>query len=40
MVDKITSVPMERIGKRAGKLPVAVLHMVDEAIELWLGIRR
>lgn len=39
MVDKIMSVPLERIGKRTGKLPVAILHIVDEAIELWLGIR-
>jgi mRNA interferase MazF len=40
MVDKVLSVPRERIAKRAGHLPAAVLRLVDEALELWLGIRR
>lgn len=40
MVDKVLSVPRERIAKKAGHLPAAVLQLVDEALELWLGVRR
>jgi mRNA interferase MazF len=37
MIDKIMSVPRERIAKKAGRLPVTVLGMVDEALKLWLA---
>jgi mRNA interferase MazF len=40
MVDKVMSVPRERIAKKTGRLPVGALHLVDEALRLWLGIRR
>jgi len=40
MIDKIMSVPRERIGKKTGKVPDAVLRLVDEALRLWLDVRR
>jgi mRNA interferase MazF len=40
MVDKVISVPRERVEKKAGRLPVEVLRLVDEALKLWLGVRR
>jgi mRNA interferase MazF len=40
MVDKMMSVPRERIGKKTGRLPPSVLRLVDEALTLWLGVRR
>jgi mRNA interferase MazF len=39
MVDKVMSVPRERVAKKAGRLPVATLQLVDDALRLWLGIR-
>ena len=39
MVDKVLSVPRERIAKKAGRLPRGVLRLVDEALTLWLGVR-
>jgi mRNA interferase MazF len=39
MVDKVLSVPRERIAKKTGHLPRAVLRLVDEALGLWLRIR-
>jgi mRNA interferase MazF len=39
MVDKVVSVPRERIARKAGHLPLGVLRLVDEALGLWLGIR-
>jgi mRNA interferase MazF len=38
MVDKITAINRERIGKRIGRLIDAELAEVDRAILLWLGI--
>ena len=40
MVDKVMIVPRERIAKKAGRLPLAALQLVDDALRLWLGIRR
>ena len=40
MVDKVMSVPRERVAKKTGRLPVPALQLVDEALRLWLGIRR
>jgi mRNA interferase MazF len=40
MVDKVMSVPRARVAKKAGRLPVAALQLVDDALRLWLGIRR
>jgi len=39
MVDKVISVPRERIAKKGGRLPAAALQLVDDALRLWLGIR-
>jgi mRNA interferase MazF len=38
MVDKITAINRERIGKRIGRLIDAELAEVDRALLLWLGI--
>lgn len=40
MVDKITAIHRERIGKRIGRLGDAELAEVDRALLLWLGIDR
>jgi mRNA interferase MazF len=40
MVDKVMSIPRERIAKKAGRLPAEVLGRIDEALRLWLGIRQ
>lgn len=40
MVDKVQSVPRERIMKKTGRLPMPVLRLVDEALALWLGLRQ
>ncbi len=39
MVDKVMRVPRERVAKKTGRLPVATLQLVDDALRLWLGIR-
>ena len=39
MVDKIMTVPRERIAKKTGRLPVAAIRRIDEAIKLWLSVR-
>ncbi|HLN03188.1 MAG TPA: type II toxin-antitoxin system PemK/MazF family toxin [Bryobacteraceae bacterium] len=38
MVDKITAINRERIGKRIGRLGDTELAEVDRALSLWLGI--
>ena len=38
MVDKITAINRERIGKRIGRLIDTELAEVDRALLLWLGI--
>ncbi len=40
MVDKITAINRERIGKRIGRLGDAELAEIDHALLLWLGIAR
>ncbi len=40
MIDKVMSVPREKIGKKAGRLPAATLSRVDDALRLWLGVRQ
>ena len=40
MVDKVMTVPQERVAKKAGRLPAAALELLDDALRLWLGIRR
>ena len=39
MIDKVMSVPRERIGKKIGRVPGPVLRQIDEALRLWLDIR-
>ena len=38
MVDKVTSVPRERIGATLGALQAADLRAIDDALRLWLGL--
>jgi mRNA interferase MazF len=38
MVDKITAINRERVGKRVGRLIDTELAEVDRALLLWLGI--
>jgi mRNA interferase MazF len=38
MVDKMTAISRDRIGKRIGRLMDAELAQVDRALSLWLGI--
>ena len=38
MVDKITAIYRERIGKRIGRLSDSEVEQVDRALLLWLGI--
>ena len=38
MVDKVTSVPRERIGRTLGVLHAADLRMIDEGLRLWMGL--
>lgn len=38
MVDKVTSVPRERIGGTLGALHAADLRAIDDALRLWIGL--
>jgi mRNA interferase MazF len=38
MVDKIVSVPRERIGGRIGQIAAADLEGIDRALRLWLSL--
>ena len=39
MIDKIASVPVERIGRKIGHIPTARVKEVDAALALWLGLQ-
>ena len=38
MVDKLVTVPRDRIGERLGVLDSATLERVDESLRTWLGL--
>ncbi len=38
MVDKVTSVRTDRVGKRMGSLALGDLEPVEAALRLWLGL--
>jgi len=38
MVDKIQTVPIEKVGQRIGSLPVHLMSDIDQALTLFLGI--
>ena len=38
MADKLVSLPLERIKKKAGRLSDAQMARVDEALRLWLDL--
>ncbi len=38
MIDKVVSVPRERIGKRAGALSEKDMRSMDAALKLWLSL--
>jgi mRNA interferase MazF len=38
MVDKVLTLPREKIGKRVGHLGNAVMNRVGRALSLWLGM--
>lgn len=40
MVDKLMTVRVSRIGSRIGSLDEPEIEAVDEALTLWLGLRR
>jgi hypothetical protein len=39
MVDKVMTDPRDRVAKKTGRLPVAALQLLDQALRLWIGIR-
>ena len=38
MIDKLTAVKRERIGKRIGQLNAAQMTRVDDALRMWLEL--
>ena len=38
MIDKITTIPRSKLGKRIGTLSATDIHRIDQAIMLFLGL--